>query len=1307
MKKLLKIVLWSLLYLFFLFSLVLLFIFGTTCWQTLLVSQINKQIGKRYALVVNVSGLSGNILHTLHVKDLKLFTTSDYELANIYGFKLDFRLFSLFSQQPIIQCIDMDSVSFSYPGLVDTLVALFKKNPDGKQASLRLDTIGVRNLTVYDSHQPTTRLLSSGMISGSVSMSGDSVYVTADTAHAILESIHEEVSFADVHLMKYKNSLFVEECRLRNKSTVGNISGEIKLGDPASGEFNVRMDNLILSERLKNVDKIFSDSDYIGLQGHITTLNNDIGTDIQFHGKLRGRDVTDGLLIGKIYNKKFDIKTFSFMSGDEIVYGVANGDFNHGVNAQLEVNNLDLLYWGVIQKKTLLNGSVNLSVEGKLNQPNRITSQINFVDGLFDTLRYDRINGIIVYENGLITVPDTLFLVMGQTAFRITGESDVRSNTVDAQASIISSDISPFAGIFGVTALSGSVEAFLEATGELKNPDFRGWLNSKQFGIPHVKFEEAIARFGLVNTGNRHLGDIFIEATNGHSDIIKESIPFASLIVRFEGDTAFVRSFHLVAEGLNLEVQGNVVNMIDINLNKIKATLHGNELIALDPINFSITQDTIQFKDIDFLLNSGRLQVSAEAVKRRLTSAKLNFTNLMLDPLNVFLKGSRGVAGILDGNVEYTEFLGSPKLKADVNIKDANLFGQIYKNIHVDAALDHNRFSVEDITINDMSAGTLTGKGSFACQFPLKNGSPFVSLGDTMNFRFTAKDFLLQTYNPIFLPNIPKEGKITGTVDVQNRMDSPVISYDLRVTDPVFGKIKANELVVKGQYDKTKFNFTDLVATDDVGITRGGGYLPFTISFVPWKFSFDKDSLMDLRFMQHSTALTFLTKYIESVDDISGDFDIALSLMGTARKPVRSGNVIVKNGVVKVSALENPITGIEGSALMSDNKLDIVSLNGYMRKLTSTAKIEKVKDRLKKMTWDVLFPPHVSAEEPILNITGQIDFTEFFKPKFNLKAVGSGLYIRTLLAEQEGILDGVFNIVGKDTIDVVGDVDVTDFIIRNEFRSSEPTLEKVKPGGTITNLNLHVVAPGNLYFRNSQLDVDLSGEIWLIKSSKEPLRLSGTMDVRKGKFFYKVWEFDIVRGSIIFDPIEFNPKFDIEARVDLTSFGTQDSAGTISSGKEEYATVRLTGDLEQPLLEFESTNYSQSDILMFLSGTGGTGIDNSSQDRLSFSALNAFGMYFERQVERSISRYSGLDEFELRTKGNVFSNQPLDKWSFLLGQKIAPNLFITYEYERNFSLTEPNQQFGLEYRLNRNVSVVGDVDQNGLVRINYQYKYHY
>jgi autotransporter translocation and assembly factor TamB len=137
-------------------------------------------------------------------------------------------------------------------------------------------------------------------------------------------------------------------------------------------------------------------------------------------------------------------------------------------------------------------------------------------------------------------------------------------------------------------------------------------------------------------------------------------------------------------------------------------------------------------------------------------------------------------------------------------------------------------------------------------------------------------------------------------------------------------------------------------------------------------------------------------------------------------------------------------------------------------------------------------------------------------------------------------------------------------------------------------------------------------------------------------------------------------------------------------------------------LEFDSGNkYNESDILMLLTRTGGP----FNQDRLSADVINVFGLYFKRQFEKNISRISGLDEFELRTRGNLLSNQQPDQWSFVIGQKIRPNLYL--KYERALSLIEPNQQLGVEYRLSRNISIAGDINQDGLLSINYIYKYRY
>ena len=376
-----------------------------------------------------------------------------------------------------------------------------------------------------------------------------------------------------------------------------------------------------------------------------------------------------------------------------------------------------------------------------------------------------------------------------------------------------------------------------------------------------------------------------------------------------------------------------------------------------------------------------------------------------------------------------------------------------------------------------------------------------------------------------------------------------------------------------------------------------------------------------------------------------------------------------------------------------------------MLKPQPRTKFEEVKDRLKSLTWDVLFPPKLAGNEPNLSITGKVDFTKFFQPDFDIRLIGEDLYVRTLLAEQEGIVSGVFTMTGRDSIQIEGDIDISEFIIRNEFIGSEQLLEDITPSKGYTSTNIHAVIPGNLYLRNSQLDCELEGEMWIIKNGDEPYRFSGDMDVRKGKFLYYGWEFLIESGSIIFDPTEFNPKLDIVAKVDLASYVYKDSAESSLDRESEYAMVRLTGDLEQLVLTFESENYTQSDILMFLTRAQRASDDFYNREQFSSDALNIFGAYFERQVERNVSRIIGLDAFELRTKSNILSDLQSDQLSMILGQKVARNLYVTYE--RNLSLIEPNQQVGIEYRLNRNMSIVGDVDQDGLINIKYKYKYHY
>ncbi len=1305
-RKTFKILLWILIFLFFIASGAIFLLFHTEYWKSSVLSYLNKQVEKRYGLFCNSSRLRGSIFNNLHFEDFQLSTKSDVELFHSSDIDISYRLLSFWGKRPEIQSISIDSLSFSYPGSIDSLIEIFKNATNrSKSNSFNLRQIDIRNLSVFDSSSPEDVILSSDLIFGKMSLCLDSVNILVDSAYLKFENINEDVSLSNADLSLIGDSLIISGCSVENRSAAGNICGFLNLDSSHTGKFDIKFKNIVFAERFKNLDKIFDADDYVDLDGCLKSTKDKIKADFKYCGKLRSRNIANGHLLANIQNREFNVESFSLNSGEESIEGNINGNFDTGLLAVIELNKLNLNNWGIFNSNTRLTGSLSLNVNGVLNKPKKVIAYINMNDSGIDTLNFNNITGELIYEDGHIAISDTIFMALDKTVLKLTGEGDLKTNTIDAKGYFKFNDVNMLSSLLNIDTLNGAVEAFIEATGNIRNPDFRGWIKGTRFGVPQLSFDESIARFGMVNVGEKYFGDIFIESIDCKSTIIRNPIPLTSLIIHFEGDTAYVRSLRVSGKNLNIVVQGNIVKLKDFFFNKIKIALDGNVLMNLEPIHFSLEHDTLEFDEVDFSLNQGVVKASGRVVNRKLQLASLDFTNLNIDPLNALLRGSQEVSGILDGNVEYVSPNGSSSLKGKIDIKDISFIGQDFNNVHLEAIVKDNKLLINNFIIQDVDNGTASCEGYVSCCFPLDEDRPFINSNDTIDIQIEFNNFLFSTFNSFMFPKQEKHGKLSGSVSIQNCTGKPLLIYNLDVNVPVFDKLTGNKLTARGFYRDSKLMFNDLIFKDGDGIYKGYGYLPYDISIVPKKVSFERDSVMSMNFSGHTTTLPFLTNYIDDLDDARGEFNLALNLSGTPNKPVRSGNFSAKNGILDISTIENSVTGVEGSGVMNDNSMDIVSLTGFMIKPQPRTKFERAKDKLKSLSWGILFPPKLKEDKPNLSVTGIIDFTKFFHPSFDIQLAGEDLYIRTLLAEQEGIIDGVFTMTGRDSIQIEGDIDISEFIIRKEFIQTEQMLKEEKPGGVYTSMNIHASIPGNLYFRNSQLDGELEGEIWIIKNRDEPFRFSGDLDVRKGRFLYYGWEFMIERGSIVFDPTEFNPKLDIEAKVDLASYVYQDSKESQTDRKSEYATVRLSGDLEQPVLTFESENYTQSDILMFLTRAQGGVAQLLDQEKISSSALNVFGAYFERQVERNVSRIIGLDAFELRTKSNILYDLDPNQWSMILGQKVAPNVYVTYE--RNLSLIEPNQQVGIEYRLNRNMSIIGDVDQDGLINIKYKYKYHY
>ena len=100
-----------------------------------------------------------------------------------------------------------------------------------------------------------------------------------------------------------------------------------------------------------------------------------------------------------------------------------------------------------------------------------------------------------------------------------------------------------------------------------------------------------------------------------------------------------------------------------------------------------------------------------------------------------------------------------------------------------------------------------------------------------------------------------------------------------------------------------------------------------------------------------------------------------------------------------------------------------------------------------------------------------------------------------------------------------------------------------------------------------------------------------------------------------------------------------------------------------------------------------------------------FGKFLENELEKSLARSNPLfDEFEIEGSAALIDPTEDQDVAVKVGTRLTSNLSLSYK--RSFSLVKPNE-LGVEYRLNRNVSLVVTYDDDGQVHLKYRRKYRF
>ncbi len=1299
MKRRVKIALMIPVLLFFLFSTLVFIVFNSSYWKAPMLNLVNSRVLKKFDLQISVDGLEGNILRNLEFVNLKLQTTSDNTLIHAENLHISYRLHTFFSSQPEITGIEIDGGSIAFPSAIDSLTEKFKKeekeSETAPKATLRepktwATDFGITEFTYYHAGNPLTV----NMLFGDLLIRKDSLAINFDTARVFINDRFNTVTLSSTKLINSSKRFSIRDIKIFNYET--KITGELNFPKDSVNHINFTVENIKPQYYLPDQIEEFSEEDFLNIDGKINFADRTefIGN---FHGTLRSNEISRGLFSAHLAEGLFDLEEFRFTAGQEQMKIDFNTISGENYTGNIKVSDLDLQKWKLINTPTKMTGATNFSVKGPLGTPEKITANIDFFDTDVEPLDINKIRGSIVYENNRLDILDTILCKLDNNIFRITGTTDFDRDQIDLICEVDAPKISIFAPLAKSPELKGEIFGKISVRGNLKNPNLNGQLSANKIGIPEIYFEQSKLNVALVNLAKNRSGSLVMNAKNGRSKFIDVPFPLLNLDMSFNNDTTTINSLDISGEEFKLDLKGKIISLETFIVDELAGTLKSTEFHTLDPIIFTLQDNKIGFQEINLSVNGSDIELEGEVEHNQLKYAHANVNDFDLSAMNDFIPEKHHLKGRLSGNFDYNINAEKQEIDIDITGKKISYRDDYFSQLNCDLSLINNKIIVTEISLADSALGELTAAGDFSCNFPAREGEKFIDSTNTVNMHLDFNNFDLSILNTYVLYNTKLAGSLLGDFTFTNTIHKPDIAASFFILQPVFDKITAKSLRINADIKNSTAKINNIYLVDEAGSYYGQGILPLEIGLLKGIMTLDQTRELNLDLYSEMSSIPPLPAYIEDIQSLEGNMSMTLKIRGKSNEPVAKGNFTISEGKIDLTSLENPIYDLNGSAELEDNVLKIEDFKGQMK----SESMIKIKSGFANMIRRIFTKNLINPNKPNITIAGTVDLNTLPTPKINLTLIGEDAYIRTPLGEQEGVADIDISINGQDTVNVDGNILMKNFVVRNELTASGETYVEPTEGDIYTEINLHLISPGNFYIRNSKLDCELEGEGWLFKSGNEDFKISGDFNILNGSLYYLNWELKDLQGNILFRPQELNPTLDLQAKLDLSGISkqTENPATGAQTTEDELVTVYLTGDFEKPNLQFESTQYSQSDILRILTYTY-----EGEEANLKENVYDYAGAFFQRQLERQISKISGLDEFQLKTEGNIFEG--LDtQISIMMGRRITNNLYVTYE--KDFDKLNPKSSYGLRYRIDRKKSISGQIDNNGLFQIKYRFRHHY
>ena len=1020
----------------------------------------------------------------------------------------------------------------------------------------------------------------------------------------------------------------------------------------------------------------------VSIVGNVGGSLSDLGFNFSGYGEAGGRNFSELNLSGGYTGDLLELVNFDGKIAGTSFEGNGSVTRDGNFDASIKVRDLDLYELAFSEFRTDINGAARFRGKGYTKEKLILEGEIEITSSKIKDLQIESALGVFNIKNENLVI-DSVTVKMKESSLVATGIFGF-DGSVNSHIRASSKNLNEFASLFRVGEINGNTSAILTLSGRLRDLNIAGNFEINDLIGSRGNFESVKGIFVLNNINSRQNGNGYFQLVNGK--IGKLKIESLDLSTSLEDGRLTIQNFSAKNGKDYVKFVGWINEDGQFEVDSLTGEFRNYKISSSGVVRGSREGDVFSIKPVALNLAGGSINFSMEWDKQSDSLASTFLLNRVdLKPISELIDYDKSFGGKLNGAIILSNTLTAPKVKAVLKIHDVYHETYTFDEISANLLYENDLLFVDKLHIIEKANSWIDLSGSMELIISnLRKKESVVTRDNKVELSIAFNNINLSTYkkfNP-FKQDIG--GFASGTLDISKTFSTPVLKFDLDITDGWYDKILINRIHGGGSYSDTLFVFENIVATLEKGKYTGSGQLPINLAL--WKTEgrkFNREMLLNVR--GESKDLQFFSVYFADIDDIQGDFDLELNISGKFHNPIRDGWIRVKNGRVDSNLLQNSATEIEGELVVIENQGRISLLTGMMKGGKKKGLFDKVLDKFSGFSG--IFAKDDNVNPRHFTLSGDIDITSFFRPILNMTFKGEQLYVLSILGELESVTDVDLKITGQDTIVITGELSPDFVTIRSEFveELEEEVIVETVP---YLDYNIHVEMTDKFYLKNSQADIEFSGDIWIIKIPKEEYNFSGSISSIKGKFFYINDTFTIERADIEFDPYEFNPRFDILA---TTSIGSGNETVNII--------VEMGGTLEKPTFFFSDTkgNFSENDILTLINFKQ-TGKLTAGGMRTGVQLMAT--SYLEKSFEDIGSELAGLDIFDFQTESGNYQNAEI-----LLGRQISRSLYITYQ--RGLQRLLDSQKVGVEYKINQNSSLAGNVDTEGLLNVNYKLRLQY